>query len=94
MIVLTESVKELVASERFIPHRFWDLYYKLEMEGRFELCMSLIKLTECKEKFYRVCSLYFAVHTAGMAEYEGELDKEIVRCGVDSKALKKFMGDL
>ena len=94
MIVLTEATKELVESERFIPHLFWDLYYKLEMEGQFELCMSLIKLTECRDEFYRVCSLYFAVHTARLAEYEGELDKEIVRCGVDSKALTKFMGDL
>lgn len=56
--------------------------------------MSLIKLTECRDEFYRVCSLYFAVHTAGLAEYNGELDKEIVRCGVDGKALAKFMGDL
>lgn len=33
MVILTESVKELVESERFIPHLFWDLYYKLEIEG-------------------------------------------------------------
>lgn len=91
---MTESIKEMVESERFIPHRFWDLYYKLEIEGEFELCLSLIKLTECRDEFYRVCSLYFAVHTAGLAEYKNELNMEIVRYGVDNKALAKFMGDL